>query len=140
MGAQRLEHLRVHAQDIIPYGTDGGIAKLSCNGVSLTRNGSWLLPIWREIGGGQPCQSVPKSVKALHGVAGVLLSDDQVCLHLAAFQNSCICQFAHSLPVLAGALVLSVWICLRWLQRHVCWRQGACADCRREIKMLKALC
>ncbi len=67
------------AQDVIPYSTDGGIAKLSCNGVSLTRNGSWLLPIWREIGGGQPCQSVPKSAKALHGVAGVLLSDDQVC-------------------------------------------------------------
>ncbi|CAL5221936.1 g4211 [Coccomyxa viridis] len=66
-----------NATDVIPYSTDGGIAKLSCNGVSLTRNGSWLLPIWREIGGGQPCQSVPKSAKALHGVAGVLLSDDQ---------------------------------------------------------------
>lgn len=65
-------------QNVIPYSTDGGIAKLSCNGVSLTRSGEWLLPIWREIGGGAPCQSVPKSAKALHGVAGVLISSDQV--------------------------------------------------------------
>ena len=65
-------------QDVIAYSRYCGIAKLSCNGVSLTRNGSWLLPIWREIGGGQPCQSVPKAAKALHGVAGVLLSSDQV--------------------------------------------------------------
>ena len=65
-------------QAIIPYRTDGGIAKLSCNGVSLTRDGKWLLPIWREIGGGAPCQQVAKSTKALHGVASVLLSGDQV--------------------------------------------------------------
>ena len=83
-------------QDVIPYSTDGGIAKLSCNGVSLTRNGSWLLPIWREIGGGQPCQSVPKSAKALHGVAGVLLSHDQVHLPLALVH---ICtDLTHILP------------------------------------------
>ena len=65
-------------QEIIPYASDGGIAKLSCNGVSLTKDGEWLLPFWREIGGGAPCQSVPKSAKALHGVAGVLISSDQV--------------------------------------------------------------
>ena len=65
-------------QAIIPYRTDGGIAKLSCNGVSLTRDGKWVLPIWREIGGGAPCQQVSKSTKALHGVASVLISDDQV--------------------------------------------------------------
>ena len=65
-------------QAIIPYRTDGGIAKLSCNGVSLTRDGKWVLPIWREIGGGAPCQQVGKSTKALHGVASVLLSGDQV--------------------------------------------------------------
>ena len=68
-------------QAIIPYRTDGGIAKLSCNGVSLTRDGKWVLPIWREIGGGAPCQQVSKSTKALHGVASVLISGDQV--HLA---------------------------------------------------------
>lgn len=74
-------------QNVIPYSTDGGIAKLSCNGVSLTRDGEWLLPIWREIGGGAPCQSVPKSAKALHGVAGVLRSSDQVQLHCAPVEQ-----------------------------------------------------
>jgi hypothetical protein len=67
-----------HSQEIIPYSQDGGIAKLSCNGVSLTASGQWLLPIWREIGGGAPCQNVSRATKKLHGVAAVLISSDQV--------------------------------------------------------------
>ena len=65
-------------QEIIPYSQDGGIAKLSCNGVSLTASGEWLLPIWREIGGGAPCQNVSRATKKLHGVAAVLISSNQV--------------------------------------------------------------
>ena len=56
----------------------GGIAKLSCNQISINRAGEWLLPFWMELGGAAPCQTVPK----LHGVAGVLISPDQVTLSL----------------------------------------------------------
>ena len=52
----------------------GGIAKLSCNQISISHTGEWLLPFWMELGGAAPCQTVPK----LHGVAGVLISPDQV--------------------------------------------------------------
>ena len=46
--------------------------------MSLTASGEWLLPVWREIGGGGPCQNVSRATKKLHGVAAVLISSDQV--------------------------------------------------------------
>ncbi len=62
------------AQVLLPWSAEGGIAKLACNGLSTNAAGEWLLPFWRELGGGSACQKVPK----LHGVAGVLISPDQV--------------------------------------------------------------
>ena len=62
------------AQAIDSWSVEGGIAKLACNGLSYNAAGEWLLPYWRELGGGQQCQKVPK----LHGVAGVLITGDQV--------------------------------------------------------------
>ncbi len=61
-------------QALDPWSAEGGIAKLACNGLSFNAAGEWLLPYWRELGGGQQCQKVPK----LHGVAGVLITGDQV--------------------------------------------------------------
>ena len=65
-------HLRL--QTIIPWSYEGGIARLTCNGISLNAKGEWLLPYWRELGGGDGCQNVP----SLHGTAGVLITADQV--------------------------------------------------------------
>ena len=65
---------RVPDQVLFPWAELGGIAKLSCNQISINRAGEWLLPFWMELGGAAPCQTVPK----LHGVAGVLITPDQV--------------------------------------------------------------
>ncbi|EIE25189.1 neuraminidase [Coccomyxa subellipsoidea C-169] len=62
-----------NATALDPWSAEGGIAKLACNGLSFNAAGEWLLPYWRELGGGQQCQKVPK----LHGVAGVLITGDQ---------------------------------------------------------------
>ncbi|CAL8461845.1 g1376 [Coccomyxa elongata] len=62
-----------NATVLLPWLAEGGIAKLACNGLSINAAGEWLLPFWRELGGGSACQKVPK----LHGVAGVLISPDQ---------------------------------------------------------------
>ncbi|BDA41433.1 hypothetical protein COCOBI_02-2130 [Coccomyxa sp. Obi] len=62
-----------NATALVPWSAEGGIAKLACNGLSINAAGEWLLPYWRELGGGPACQKVPK----LHGVAGVLISPDQ---------------------------------------------------------------
>lgn len=61
-------------QVIDAWSIEGGIAKLACNGISVNSKGEWLLPYWRELGGGAACQKVPQ----LHGVAGVFITADQV--------------------------------------------------------------
>lgn len=66
------------AQIINGWSGEGGIAKLACNGLSYNAAGEWLLPYWRELGGGPACQKVPK----LHGVAGVMITGDQVQRHI----------------------------------------------------------
>ena len=62
------------AQTIVPWSYEGGVARLTCNGVSLNAKGEWLLPYWRELGGPSVCQNKP----SLHGTAGVLITGDQV--------------------------------------------------------------
>ena len=61
-------------QTIVPWSYEGGVARLTCNGVSLNAKGEWLLPYWRELGGPSVCQNKP----SLHGTAGVLITGDQV--------------------------------------------------------------
>ena len=61
-------------QAIVPWSDEGGIARLTCNGVSLNTKGEWLLPYWREWGGPTVCMQEP----SLHGTAGVLVTADQV--------------------------------------------------------------
>ncbi len=61
-------------QTIVPWSYEGGIARLTCNGVSLNAKGEWLLPYWRELGGPEVCQQE----HSLYGTAGVLITADQV--------------------------------------------------------------
>ena len=63
-----------YLQTIVPWSYEGGIARLTCNSISLNAKGEWLLPYWRELGGGPVCQKEP----SLHGTAGVLITADQV--------------------------------------------------------------
>ncbi len=58
----------------MPWSYEGGIARLTCNSISLNAKGEWLLPYWRELGGGPVCQKEP----SLHGTAGGLITADQV--------------------------------------------------------------
>ncbi len=60
-------------QVIYSYSDEGGIAKMLANHLGMTPGGGWMLPVWREMGGQQACNTHPE----LHGAAGVLLSTDQ---------------------------------------------------------------
>ena len=72
--ALRLKTRAFSVQTIVPWSYEGGIARLTCNGLSLNAEGEWLLPYWRELGGPPVCQQEP----SLHGTAGVLITADQV--------------------------------------------------------------
>lgn len=71
-------------QTIVPWSYEGGVARLTCNGVSLNAKGEWLLPYWRELGGPSVCQNKP----SLHGTAGVLITGDQVGPNLVLLSNT----------------------------------------------------
>ncbi|CAK0763317.1 hypothetical protein CVIRNUC_003045 [Coccomyxa viridis] len=58
---------------IYSFSDEGGIAKMLANRLGTRDGGGWMLPVWREMGGQQACNTHPE----LHGAAGVLLSDDQ---------------------------------------------------------------
>ncbi len=82
---------------VLAYDDEGGIAKMIANKLTRARNGSWVLPFWREMGGPAACRQRPE----LHGEAGVLLTRDQarsagsVCSPLPAYAGA----------VRAGALI-----------------------------------
>lgn len=58
---------------VMSYDDEGGIAKMIANPPTTARDGSWVLPFWREMGGAAECRQRPE----LHGMAGVLLTRDQ---------------------------------------------------------------
>ena len=61
-------------QAVYAYKDEGGIAKMIANHLKVTKDGQWLLPFWREMGGQATCNTHPE----LHGVPGLLVSPDQV--------------------------------------------------------------
>ncbi len=81
-------------QAIFSYRDEGGIAKMLANHLGTTASGGWMLPVWREMGGQQVCNTHPE----LHGQAGVLLSDDQV-QHATMHTSSCGQQHRIMTPV-----------------------------------------
>ncbi len=60
-------------QMVMSYDDEGGIAKMIANQLTTARDGSWVLPFWREMGGAAECRQQAE----LHGLPGVLLSRDQ---------------------------------------------------------------
>ena len=59
---------------VMSFDDEGGIAKMIANPPTTARDGAWVLPFWREMGGAAECRRHPE----LHGQAGVLLTRDQV--------------------------------------------------------------
>ena len=60
-------------QTVYSFDEDGGIGKMVSNKPAIGPQGEWLLPFWREMGG-HDCTHSP----AMHGKAGVLISEDKV--------------------------------------------------------------
>ena len=89
-------------QAIVPWSYEGGIARLTCNGVSLNAKGEWLLPYWRELGGPTVCEQEP----SLHGTAGVLITADQV--NHPSHLPLCLAQFRLSVGCASSAAPASV--------------------------------
>ena len=58
---------------VMSFDDEGGIAKMIANPPTTARDGAWVLPFWREMGGAADCRRHPE----LHGQAGVLLTRDQ---------------------------------------------------------------
>ena len=58
---------------VMSFDDEGGVAKMIANPLTTARDGAWVLPFWREMGGAAECRRRPE----LHGQAGVLLTRDQ---------------------------------------------------------------
>ena len=75
-------------QAVYAYKDEGGIAKMIANKVRLTRDGQWLLPFWREMGGQAACNTQPE----LHGAPGLLVSPDQVSMAVCKSMRASVMQ------------------------------------------------
>ena len=84
LAAGRGPHSRLMVCSLIPlllphqvvysFDEEGGIAKMIANKLVVNSRGHFLLPFWREMGGQPECNRQA----ALHGMPGLLVSDDKV--------------------------------------------------------------
>jgi len=125
----RHANLPLSQQMVLAYDDEGGIAKMIANKLIRARDGSWVLPFWREMGGPAACRQRPE----LHGEAGVLLTRDQarsagsVCLLASSLCRRCARGRAH--PVFERCECACINLKLSLCCTHGAAQRQMCASC-----------